>query len=165
MHSHICNICLSFRPQMFVFKWPMFHVSGSMEQNSYEELSLGALLQAFLLKCMFSNGSCPKGCKDAKSHCLHLLDFFSTVRFQMYPKIVCICLVIQSLSFLEILWVAKSIKFSFFIWHEKMPQIACMRKCIVILVAFFLLFSTVRFQLSPQITCMRKCIVTLVAFL
>ena len=32
------------------------------------------------------------------------------------------------------------------------------------LVAFFLLFSTVRFQMCPQIACLRRCKVALVAF-
>ena len=32
------------------------------------------------------------------------------------------------------------------------------------LVAFILLFSTVRFQMSPKIACIRKCIITLIAF-
>ena len=44
------------------------------------------------------------------------------------------------------------------------PQMACLRRCIVTLVAFVWLFSTVRFQMSPQISCLRRCIVALVAF-
>ena len=35
---------------------------------------------------------------------------------------------------------------------------------IVTLIAFCLLFSTVRFQMSPQIACVSGCIITLVAF-
>ena len=43
-------------------------------------------------------------------------------------------------------------------------QMACMRRCIVTLVAFVCLFSTVRCQMCPQIVCPRRCIVILVAF-
>ena len=43
-------------------------------------------------------------------------------------------------------------------------QIACMRWCIVTLVAFVWFFSTVHFQMGPQIVCTRGCIFTLVAF-
>ena len=45
------------------------------------------------------------------------------------------------------------------------PQMACMRRCIVALVAFVWLFSTVCFQMLPQMACMRRCIVTLAAFM
>ena len=41
---------------------------------------------------------------------------------------------------------------------------ACTRRCIVTLVAFVWLFTTVRFQMCPQIACPKGCIVTLVAF-
>ena len=44
------------------------------------------------------------------------------------------------------------------------PQIACLSRCIVTLVAFIWLFSTVRFQMYPQNMCMGSCKVTLVAF-
>ena len=44
------------------------------------------------------------------------------------------------------------------------PQIACCIGCIVTLVAFVCLFSTVHFQMCPQIACPRGCIITLVAF-
>ena len=44
------------------------------------------------------------------------------------------------------------------------PQMACLRGCIVTLVAFIWLFSTVRFQMLPQIVCTRGCKVTLIAF-
>ena len=44
------------------------------------------------------------------------------------------------------------------------PQMACLRRCIVTLVAFIWLFSTVCFQMSPQNVCPRRGIVTLVAF-
>ena len=40
------------------------------------------------------------------------------------------------------------------------PQITCLRGCIVTLVAFVWLFSTVRFQMSLQIACLRGCKVT-----
>ena len=43
------------------------------------------------------------------------------------------------------------------------PQIVCMRRGIVTLVAFVWLFSTVCFQMCPQIACQRWGIVTLVA--
>ena len=43
-------------------------------------------------------------------------------------------------------------------------QSACIRGCIVTLVAFVRLFFSVRFQMCSQITCMRRGIVTLVAF-
>ena len=41
---------------------------------------------------------------------------------------------------------------------------ACLRWCVVTLVAFVWLFSSVCFQVSPQIICQRGCIVTLFAF-
>ena len=44
------------------------------------------------------------------------------------------------------------------------PQMVCPRWCIVTLVTFVLLFSSVRFQMCPQIACLRGCIITLVAF-
>ena len=61
------------------------------------------------------------------------------------------------------------------------PQIACLRRGIITLVAFFhhcafskkmhthigcicSTFSSVRFEMFPQIACLRRCIVTLVAF-
>ena len=43
-------------------------------------------------------------------------------------------------------------------------QSACMRRCIIALVAFVWLFSTVHFQMCPQITCIRGCKITQVAF-
>ena len=43
-------------------------------------------------------------------------------------------------------------------------QLACLRGCVVTLVAFVFLFSTVRFQMHPQIACPGRCKVTLVAF-
>ena len=45
------------------------------------------------------------------------------------------------------------------------PQIACLWRCILTLVAFVWLFSTVRFQMSPQTACLRGCIVTLGAYI
>ena len=44
------------------------------------------------------------------------------------------------------------------------PQIACLKECKVTLTVFFLLFSSVRFQMSPQIACLKGCKVTMVAF-
>ena len=44
------------------------------------------------------------------------------------------------------------------------PQIACLRRSIVALVAFVWFFSTVPFQMYPQSACLWGCIVTLVAF-
>ena len=43
-------------------------------------------------------------------------------------------------------------------------QMMCIGICIVTLVAFVWLFSTVRFQMSPQMACLRECRVTLLAF-
>ena len=43
-------------------------------------------------------------------------------------------------------------------------QIACSNGCIITLVAFVWLFSTVRFQMCPQCAWIRACIVALVAF-
>ena len=43
-------------------------------------------------------------------------------------------------------------------------QSACMRRCIIALVAFVWLFSTVHFQMCPQIACIRGCKITQVAF-
>ena len=45
------------------------------------------------------------------------------------------------------------------------PQMACLRSCIVTLVAFVWLFSTVCFQMNPQIACLGRGIVALVAFM
>ena len=41
----------------------------------------------------------------------------------------------------------------------------CPRRCIITLVGFVRLFSTVHFQMCPQIACLRRCKVTLVAFI
>ena len=51
--------------------------------------------------------------------------------------------------------------FSPMCFFQLFPQIACQRGCIVTLVAFVWLFSTVCFQMFPQIVCTRGCIVTL----
>ena len=49
--------------------------------------------------------------------------------------------------------------------YFQMPRhLACLRGCIIALVAFVGFFSTVCFQMSPQIACIRGCIVTQVAF-
>ena len=45
-----------------------------------------------------------------------------------------------------------------------LPQIDCLRRGIVALVAFVWLFSTVGFQMLPHIACMRRYVVALVAF-
>ena len=44
------------------------------------------------------------------------------------------------------------------------PQNVCPRRCIVTLIAFVQLFTTVRFQMCPQIAFLRRGIVTLVTF-
>ena len=44
------------------------------------------------------------------------------------------------------------------------PQMAYLRRCIITLAAFVWLFSTVGFQMCPQMVRPRWCIVTLVAF-
>ena len=44
------------------------------------------------------------------------------------------------------------------------PQIVCLRRCIITLIAFVWLFSAVHFQMSPQIASLRGRIVTLLAF-
>ena len=44
------------------------------------------------------------------------------------------------------------------------PQISCTRGCIVTLIAFVWLFSTVCFQMRSQVACIRRWIVTLIAF-
>ena len=49
-------------------------------------------------------------------------------------------------------------------FYQMSPQNACLSRCIVTLVAFIWLFSTVRFQMYPQNMCMGSCKVTLVAF-
>ena len=41
---------------------------------------------------------------------------------------------------------------------------ACLKECIVTLIALVWLFSNVCFQMSPQTACLGRCIVTLVAF-
>ena len=42
-------------------------------------------------------------------------------------------------------------------------QTECMSRCKITLVAFVWSFPTMRFQMFPQIVCMRRCIVTLIA--
>ena len=44
------------------------------------------------------------------------------------------------------------------------PQANCLNGCIITLVAFVSLFSTVCFQMCSQMTCLRGCIITLIAF-
>ena len=44
------------------------------------------------------------------------------------------------------------------------PQITCLIRCIITLVAFVWLFSTVCYQMPRQMACLRICIITLVAF-
>ena len=65
---------------------------------------------------------------------------------------------IESITSLQqvTLWVLKCLL--------KSPQIACLRGCIIALVAFVWLFSTVCFQMFPQRTWIRACKVTLVTF-
>ena len=48
--------------------------------------------------------------------------------------------------------------------YQMSPQMVCIRGCIITLVASVWLLSTVCFQMSPQMSCLRGCIVTLVAF-
>ena len=50
------------------------------------------------------------------------------------------------------------------VYFRMSPQIACPRRCKVTLAAFVWFFSTVRFQMRTQISCLRWCIVTLGAF-
>ena len=52
----------------------------------------------------------------------------------------------------------------FTVYYEMSPEFACLRRCMGTLVAFDWLFSTVCFQKSPERACLRRCIVTLVAF-
>ena len=82
--------------------------------------------------------------------------FFSAVRFQMLPQIVCSnrCKV-TLVAFVRLF---STVRF------QMCPQIACMRRGIFTLVALVWLFSTVCFQMCPQIACLRGGIVTLVAF-
>ena len=54
--------------------------------------------------------------------------------------------------------------FSPTVYFWMFSQIAFIWRCIIALVAFVWLFSTVRLQMSPQIACLRGCIITLVAF-
>ena len=44
------------------------------------------------------------------------------------------------------------------------PQVACLRRCIITLIACVWLFSAVHFHMSPQFACLRRGIITLVAF-
>ena len=94
--------------------------------------------------------------KDAWSHWLHLMTFFSTVGFRMYPHIGwpgrC------NVTLVAFIWLFSTVRYQMY------PQIACLCGCKVTLVAFIWLFSKVCFQMSPQITCPRRCKVTLVAF-
>ena len=52
----------------------------------------------------------------------------------------------------------------FTVYFQTFPKIACQRGCIVTLVAYVRLFPTVYHQMSSQTTCLRRCKVTLVAF-
>ena len=51
------------------------------------------------------------------------------------------------------------------VYFQMSPQIVYTIGCVITLIAFVGLFSTVHFQMSPQIACTRGCIITLVAFL
>ena len=55
-------------------------------------------------------------------------------------------------------WLFSTVRF------QMPPQMACLRRGIITLVALIWLFSTVHFQMCPQIAWIRWCIVTLVAF-
>ena len=46
---------------------------------------------------------------------------------------------------------------------EMFPQIACIGRCILALVAFKGFFPGMSFQMSPQISCLSRCKVTLIA--
>ena len=50
------------------------------------------------------------------------------------------------------------------VWFQMSPQITCLDKCKITLVAFVWLFSAMYFQMCLQIACIRGCIITLVAF-
>ena len=101
---------------------------------------------------------------------------FSTVSFQMYFQTVCTrgCMVtvaafvwlflhcvFSNASSICLHWqmylVALVALVCFFstVGFQMVPQITCLRGCIITLVAFVWLFSTVGFQMSPQITCIR----------
>ena len=91
---------------------------------------------------------------DAKSHRLHLFDFFSTVHLQMCPQTVCHrgC----KITLVAYVWLFSTVHF------QMCPQTVCPRGRIITLVAFGLFF-TVPFQLCIQIACSNGCKVTLVA--
>ena len=74
-------------------------------------------------------------------HALHSMCIFILCAFHC---VGCICLIFSTVCF------------------QMCPQIACIRGCIVTLVAFVCLFSAVDFQMCPQCACIRGCIVTLV---
>ena len=85
---------------------------------------------------------------DAKSHRLHLFDFFSTVHLQMCPQTVCPRgRIITLVAFVGLF---STVPFQLCI------QIACSNGCKVTLVAIVWLFSTVHFQMSPKITCLNE---------
>ena len=46
------------------------------------------------------------------------------------------------------------------VYFQMTPQITCLTRCIVALVAFFFFFFYCCFQLSPQFACLRICLVT-----
>ena len=93
---------------------------------------------------------------DAKSHRLHLFDFFSTVHLQMCPQTVCHRG--RKITLVAFVWLFSTVHF------QMCPQTVCPRGRIITLVAFVGLFSTVLFQVCPQCTWNRAGIVTLVAF-
>ena len=80
--------------------------------------------------------------KDANSHWLQLFDFSSRCIFKCF--------------------LPERMQSHISVCFQMCPQVVCMWRCIVTLVALVGLFSNVRFQMSPQIACMRRSIVTLV---
>ena len=92
--------------------------------------------------------------------------FYSILGLQMCRQIACLkeylvtlhCLQLYDFSPLGYIFV-----FVFFPRHLR-PQIACLRWCIVTLVAFVSLFSCVRFQMSPHMAFLRWFIVALATF-
>ena len=80
---------------------------------------------------------------DAKSHRLHLFDFFSIVHLQMCPQTV--CHKGRKITLVAFVWLFSTVHF------QMCPQTVCPRGRIITLVAFVGLFSTVPFQLCIQV--------------
>ena len=121
------------------------------------KVTLAALTRLFRTVCfrMYSHRACIKGCKVTlvafvclfSIHCAFSNVSSNRLPVRMHSHIGYIFLLFSTVRF------------------KMCPQIACLRRVKVTLVAFVRLFSTVCFQMSSQITFLIGCIFTLAAFI